>query len=201
MKNFRFLLLAGALALASLCGIAYAGGLYTNGFPVAGTVPNTLPLTGNELIPADTQLPNGLSPQTEAISTSQLAAMTGNNASRAVNAATSSVTVTAAQLVGTGGYHILDMTGTLGGAGVLTTPTAAAIIAQLPNAQNTASFMVRIINETAATNAWTLTAGTNVTVTGTATIVAAGYTDWIVTLNAAAATPTVTFQRAGSGTN
>ncbi len=201
MNKIKILLLAGALALASVAGIAYAGGLYTNGFPVAGTVPNTLPLTGSELIPADTQLSGGLSPQTEAISTAQLAAMTGNNASRAVNAATSSATVTAAQLVGTGGYHILDMTGTLGGAGVLTTPTAALIIAQLPNAQNTASFMVRIINETAATNAWTLTAGSNVTVTGTATIAAAGYTDWIVTLDKANATPAVTFQRAGSGSN
>lgn len=67
---------------------ALAAGVYTNGFPTvfpAGTTGNqsingqsigrgytTLPLTGSELIPADTQLANGQVPQTEAISVSQL---------------------------------------------------------------------------------------------------------------------------------
>ena len=56
--------------------VALAAGLYTNGIPQAGgpQYPSTIPLTGNELIPADTQLPNGRNPATEAISTSQLAA-------------------------------------------------------------------------------------------------------------------------------
>lgn len=65
-------LLAGALALA---GTAFGAGLYTNGLPVAGgsQYPYTLPLTGNEQIPADTMLPNGLNPATQAITTGQLA--------------------------------------------------------------------------------------------------------------------------------
>lgn len=65
-------LLAGALALA---GNAFAAGLYTNGLPVAGGTqyPSTLPLTGNEQVPADTMLPNGRNPATLAITTGQLA--------------------------------------------------------------------------------------------------------------------------------
>lgn len=202
MTKMRYMLLAGALALASLAGVAFAGGLYTPGFPQAGSVPNTLPLTGNELIPADTQLGNGLAPQTESISINQLAGYNLGDASYSANAATTSATATAAQIVGTppGGFVVLDMTGSLGGAANLTTPTAAALIAAAPNLGNTASYTLRIINETAATNAWTLVGGTNVTVSGTATIAAASFTDWIVTFNKTAATPTVTIQRAGSGT-
>lgn len=83
----RFLLsLVGVAALGAT--LAVAAGLYTNGVPpvyVPGTTGNqsvngvsigtgytTLPLTGLELIPADTQLSGGRAPQTEAISVSQL---------------------------------------------------------------------------------------------------------------------------------
>lgn len=198
MKNFK-MLLAGALALACMAGAALAGGLYTNGFPQAGSVANTLPLTGNELIPADTQLPSGLNPQTESISINQLTGVAAANASYSANAATTNATATAAQLTGSGGFVVLDLTGTIAGGSTLTTPTAAQLIAALPNLQNTDSYMLRIIAETAANN-WTLTAGSNVTVTGTATIVAAQFTDWVVTMNKTLATPTVVFQRAGSGT-
>lgn len=193
------MLLAGALALASFTGIALAGGLYTPGFPQAGSVPNTYPLTGNELIPADTLLPSGLSPQTESISTTQLIGASAANASYSANAATAATTATAAQIAGNGGFTILDMTGTLSPSGALTTPTAAAIIAALPNLQNTDSYILRIISQTAS-NTWTLTAGSNVTVTGTATITAGAWVDWVVTVNKALATPTVVFQRAGAGT-
>ena len=64
----------GLLALIGAYG-ASASGIFTNGVPPAGGTqyPTTLPLTGNELIPADTQLPSGQNPQSEAISVSQLA--------------------------------------------------------------------------------------------------------------------------------
>lgn len=199
MKKFGWMGLASAVLLL-FGSVAWAGGLYTNGFPQAGQVPNTLPLTGQELIPADTQLPGGLSPQTEAISTSQLAGAFAGQASYSANAATSSTTATAAQIAGNGGFVVLDMTGSLGAAGVLTTPTAAQIIAQLPNLMNGASYHLRVVNETAATNAWTLTAGSNVTVQGTATVAAASWTDFIVTLHQTLSPATVVFQRAGSGT-
>lgn len=201
MVKFKTLLLAGGLALLTAVGIAYAGGVYTPGFPQAGSVANTLPLTGNELIPADTQLPFGLAPQTESISVNQLIGAAAGNATYASNAATTAATVTAAQIAGGGNLHVMDMTGTLAGSAALTTPTAAQIIAVLPNFQVGDSYILRVINRTAATQAWTLTGGSNVTVNGTATIAAAAWADWIVTLNQTLATPTVVITSVGRGTN
>lgn len=71
----KTLLFVWALALLGI-GAAHAAGQFP-GYPQATSSPTTgnaatLPLTGNELIPADTQLPNGVQPQTEVISTSQL---------------------------------------------------------------------------------------------------------------------------------
>lgn len=88
--TFKRTLLAG-LAAALLAGSALAAGVYTNGFPVA-----TVPLTGNERIPADTQLPNGVSPQTEAISVSTLKNyMFGNTASGTATATAGAATLNA----------------------------------------------------------------------------------------------------------
>lgn len=69
--------LAAVLALSSL--VADAAGLFTNGVPVAGGTqyPTTLPLTGNETFPVDTNLSSGLNPQSEAITTAALAAYIG----------------------------------------------------------------------------------------------------------------------------
>ena len=77
--KFSKSLLAGALASISIAGAAFAAGLYTNGIPQAGGTqyPSTIPLTGNELAPFDTQLSSGLNPQTESISTLQLAGYVG----------------------------------------------------------------------------------------------------------------------------
>lgn len=60
--------------LVSLPIVGHSAGLLTNGLPPAGGTqyPSTLPLTGNELLPADTALPNGLNPASEAVSTQQL---------------------------------------------------------------------------------------------------------------------------------
>lgn len=69
MKLMKSLLLAGAFALA-LGGAAGAAGFFQ--FPQAGSVSLTLPLTGDETIPADTNLPSGLNPATEVISVDQL---------------------------------------------------------------------------------------------------------------------------------
>lgn len=70
--KLKSLLLAGALAVLAL-GPALGAGLLTNGLPVAGSVPLTLPLTGDETIPADTNLTSGLNPASEAITLDQLA--------------------------------------------------------------------------------------------------------------------------------
>ena len=73
----------GILALAGLVATglvvspsvrSWASGFFTNGVGVAGGTqyPTTLPLTGAEQLPADTELSSGQSPQSEAITTGQL---------------------------------------------------------------------------------------------------------------------------------
>lgn len=59
----------GLATVAVIAGAANASGFFTNGVPLAGGTqyPSTLPLTGNETIPADTNLPSGLNPASEAI--------------------------------------------------------------------------------------------------------------------------------------
>ena len=49
-------------------------GFWTNGFPLA-----SLPLTGNERLPADTNNAQGITPESEAITTSQLSSYMGGN--------------------------------------------------------------------------------------------------------------------------
>lgn len=65
-----------ALCVLLAAPAAWAAGFFTNGVPVAGSssFPTTLPLTGNETIPADTNLAGGASPQSEAITLNQIAA-------------------------------------------------------------------------------------------------------------------------------
>lgn len=74
-------MLSGAIAVAAIAvvSVAYASGFVTNGLPPAGgsQYPTTIPLTGNELLPVDTQLSAGQNPQSEAVSISQLAGYMG----------------------------------------------------------------------------------------------------------------------------
>lgn len=76
-KNAFFALLAVALATTTT---AYGAGFFTNGVPVAGQspYPSTIPLTGNETIPADTNLSGGTLPQSIAVTTQQLANYVGS---------------------------------------------------------------------------------------------------------------------------
>lgn len=191
MKQLFSLLLASALAFATT---ASAGGLYTNGLPAATSI------TGNETIPADTNLPSGANPQTEAVTVNQLRAAMGGDASFSTNTATTATTLTTAQVTGNGqgGFVVVNMSGTLAAGAALTTPTATAWIAAMPNFQAGQSYTLRIINSSAGAFAWTLTAGTDVTITGTATIAQNTFRDFVVTLNSAG---TVTVQNVGSGTN
>lgn len=74
MRHMKKVGLALALALTS-AGAAYAAGFLTNGLPSAGgsQYPSTVPLTGNETIPADTNLPSGQNPASESVTTNQMA--------------------------------------------------------------------------------------------------------------------------------
>jgi hypothetical protein len=73
-------LAVGISAIMGLTLVAHAAGYFTNGVPVAGgsQYPTTLPLTGNETIPADTNLTAGQNPASEAITTNQLAGFAGS---------------------------------------------------------------------------------------------------------------------------
>lgn len=189
-------LLLTAAALALFASSAFAGGLYTNGLPAATSI------TGNETIPADTNLPSGLNPQTEAVTIGQLAATVNNATSYVAITNTTSFTLTAAQVSnsGKGGEVVLNMTGTLAGAATATTPTAALWIAAMPNAIPGATYTLRVINNSSGAFAWTLAGGTGVTVNGTATVAQNTFRDFAVTVNAASG-GTVTVQNIGSGTN
>lgn len=162
-----------AVAGLMLTSAAMASGIYTNGLPVAGGAqyPSTLPLTGNELVPADTQLPGGLNPATEAVSIGQLADYaTIPTISTATNVA--AFTATAAQVSPTlGGQNsTLLLTGTLTAGTTLTTPTAAAIFAALPAVATGQQYLLKFSNESSGAFAWTIAGGTGVTVTGSATV-------------------------------
>lgn len=90
MWNWKKTALAGGTIVALLVGayradfapLAWAAGFYTNGLPPAGGTqyPSTLPLTGAETIPADTNLASGQNPQSESISVSQLSLATAEQA-------------------------------------------------------------------------------------------------------------------------
>lgn len=70
MKRSHLILAAALLAIGSTS--AYAAGLFSQ-YPAAGsTTYPTLPLTGNEYVPADTALTQGINPATEQITTKQL---------------------------------------------------------------------------------------------------------------------------------
>lgn len=67
-------LILGVVAGVMVAPAVWAAGFFTNGVPNAGGTqfPTTVPLTGNEQLPADTELPNGQQPQSEAITVGQL---------------------------------------------------------------------------------------------------------------------------------
>lgn len=89
----------------------------------------------------------------------------------------------------------LDCTLATSGATAMTTRTAAQIFANIPGAQVGMTYLLRVYNTNAGT--LTLTGGTGVTITGTATIAANVWRDYLVTINT---TTTITLQNLGSGT-
>lgn len=88
-------------------------------------------------------------------------------------------TLTGAQIAGAADVTI-DMTAALAGAGALNTPTAAQIVAAIPNAQPGFAYNLRIINNSSGAFAWTLTAGSGVTLNGTMTIAQNAFRDFYV---------------------
>ena len=107
-------------------------------------------------------------------------------------------TATAAQV--SGANHVsLALTGTLAAGQALTLPTAASIIAAVPNAYVGQTYTLRIINQSSANFAWTVTANTGSTLAGggVATVAQNTWRDYLVTLTGPS---TVTFTNLGTGT-
>lgn len=172
---------------------AIGAGFLTNGLPVAGGTqyPTTLPLTGNERLPADTQLTQGLNPASEAISIGQIAAYGQITGTVTTAANTTSFTATTAQILPTSMNApsvFFTLTGTLAGAGTVTTPTAAQIFAALPSgAALGQAYLLKIANESSGAFAWTLAGGTGVTLTGSGVIPQYGSRNFLVTFTSATA--------------
>jgi len=204
MRCLNGVKLALALALtAGACGEALAAGLLTNGLPPAGGTqyPSTLPLTGNEAFAADTQLPQGLNPASEAVTTGQLAVWLQPVVTS--NTSTSAATATVAQMVPTAyGEQAISLllTGTLSAGANLTTPTAAAIVAAYPFAVAGTSnigqsWVIRISNESSGAYAWTLVAGSGVTLPTSVNIPQYGAKSYLVKIVSATS---VTFTDLGN---
>ena len=102
--------------------------------------------------------------------------------------------ITAASILGGN----IQTSGTASGAATMTTPTAAIICAAIAGCVNGMTRVLRIGNTSGQTI--TLTAGTNVTVTGTATIATAKSRDYLVTIVDASggSAGSVTFTNIGS---
>lgn len=110
-----------------------------------------------------------------------------------VNSAATSVTLTAAQVLA----GLIFRTGAPGGAVADTTPSAADIIASflgtIPT-DGTFQKRIRIVNSTGQTI--TLTAGSGVTVTGTATVADGVWREYVLNVTSGSA---VSFTNIGSG--
>lgn len=102
-----------------------------------------------------------------------------------ITSSATAVTLTAAGLVA----GVLQRTGSPGGGVADTTPTAAQIISALPESamtDGTYQFKVRILNNNLGQTI-TLTAGSGVTVTGTATIATNAWRDFMITIDSPSA--------------
>lgn len=148
-------------------------------------------LSGSTIVPANTWL-RALVTMTGATAVSIAAVASGPNAVLPVS---QFVTISA----GNGTLALGNMEGAAyctlatSGATAMTTRTAAQLIAAIPNAQIGESYILRVYNTNGGT--LTLTGGTGVTITGTATIATAVSRDYNVSITGAA---TVTMQNIGS---
>lgn len=159
------------------CGWGYISPIYA-----------TIPLTGNEQIPADTRLSQGVAPQSELVSPGQLALYSATASFQTVTLTnTTGFTATAAQISPTNcqGEKILLLTGTLGAGAAITMPSLANIQAACPAGT---TWLMRVVNQSSGAFAWTVTGVTSVTVSGTAVVAQSTSQVYLVTVGASAVT-------------
>lgn len=109
---------------------------------------------------------------------------------------TTAFTATGAQVAGAGEV-VLNLTGALAAGANITLPTAANIIAGIPNAQTGNRYILRIINSSSGAFAWTVVTNTGLTLTGTMTIAQNTWREFVVTITSGSA---VSVQAIGTGT-
>jgi hypothetical protein len=115
------------------------------------------------------------------------------------SASTVGFTATAAQISGGTSSVDLALTGTLTGGTAITLPTVAALLAALPAMVPGQSWRLRIINESSANDAWTVTTNTGWTLTGTMTIAQNTWREFVLTITSVASA-TATLQSVAVGT-
>jgi hypothetical protein len=103
------------------------------------------------------------------------------------NSATSSATLTGANISGGIADVTLELTGTLSAAGTATLPTVANLVAAIPNPVAGQAYTLRVMNSSAGDFTWTVATNTGWTLNGTMTIDAGGWRDFQVTLTTLAA--------------
>jgi hypothetical protein len=108
-----------------------------------------------------------------------------------------SATLTAANVTGGSAAVDLALTGTLGAAGAATLPTVANLVKSMWAAKVGDSYRLRVINESSANFAWTMTTATGWTLTGTMSIAQNTWREFIVTLTSLTA---ATLQSVAVGT-
>lgn len=199
----KFHKMALALALALGSAPALAGGYYPT-LPQAGTLPNTIPLTGNEDAAFDTNLPSGVSPQTETITVNQLL-NTGNagrfGAPKLVPITnTAGFTATTAQMDGAR-LVVMQLNGTLAAGATMTTPTAAQFLAAVPVSIVGNGRIIRVCNDSSGAFAWTVAGGTGVTVSGTATVAQNVCREFALAYTAVGISPAISLTNIGAGAN
>lgn len=167
---------------------------YQNGTNAAATITGGtgVTLSGVTVVPANSYVKYLLT-YTAAATITMAAMAMGRNASLAatqfVSISAGNGTLSAGNMEGAQ-YCVLATSG----ATAFTTRTAAQIIAGVPNAQIGDSYTLRVYNTNGGT--LTLTGGTGVTITGTATIATNVTRDYLVSVTGAS---TVTMQNIGSG--
>lgn len=95
---------------------------------------------------------------------------------------------------------VLDLTGTLGSGQNIQLPTAAALLAALPNQYVGQAFKLRLRNLSSANFAWTVTTNTGITLNGLVAIAQNAWRDFYVTITGLGASAAITVQSIGGGT-
>jgi hypothetical protein len=113
------------------------------------------------------------------------------------NSATTTATLTGANISGGTVEVTLAMTGTMSGDSNAQLPLVSSLVTAIPNAVAGLQYRLRVINESSANHVWTITTNTGWTLNGTMTIAQNTWRDFFLTLTTTSA---AVLQNVGTGT-